>query len=442
MSPGTGEMRDWSGGAVAGLGLEAPAVQPHEVLQRLETLAAARQKLLRRSVQSILRSLEAAVDLWCTPQSTWRRTAESALPDATGFSPAMIHRALPLLFEPLQDGQIGQLLDDELGSRRVIDGERSGPHLIVHVIAGNLPGQAIVPMALSLALKSAVLVKAPAGERICPELFARSLAEVDPEIGAAVAPCYWRGGDRACEAAAFRAAGLVIASGSDRSIEEMRARCPAPFIGYGHRVSFALVGREISEPELAQSTARSLALDVTLWDQRGCLSPQVCFVEGDFEAACRFADLVASALAALARELPPGRLTVEEHASVQRFRAEAQWQEMAGHPVALFASGGSTHWTVVVDSASELRPTPLCRSLRITAIPAIADLGRLLRPARRHLEAAGLAVSDSRLDETEALLHASGVHRVCPIGRMQRPPLSWRPGGRSRVAGWMEAASA
>ena len=33
-------------------------------------------------------------------------------------------------------------------------------------------------------------------------------------------------------------------------------------------------------------------------------------------------------------------------------------------------------------------------------------------------------------------LRAGGVHRVCRLGEMQRPPLDWRQGGRPRLADW------
>ena len=54
-----------------------------------------------------------------------------------------------------------------------------GPPLIVHVLSGNIPGLAAVPVLLSLAVKSAVLIKPAAGDPLFPELLAASIAEVD-----------------------------------------------------------------------------------------------------------------------------------------------------------------------------------------------------------------------------------------------------------------------
>lgn len=353
----------------------------------------------------------------------------------------MIRFALPFMIEPLSGNALLELLDRELGSWRVLDDDGrdiANPRLILHVLSGNIPATAAVPIATSLAVKSAALVKAASGDRVFPSLFQRSIAEVDPELGSAVAACYWVGGNRACENVAFAAADLVVASGSDASIADARTRCPGRFIGHGHKVSFALVTSDVlDDEEAATRTADSLALDVSIWDQRGCLSPQICFVEGDFDAACRFAERLVAPLSRLAVALPPGHKTIDEQSAIQRFRSESEWHRIEGKPAALFASTGSTDWTVAVESPAEFRPTPLCRSLRVCALPSLAELPRVLAPARTFLEAAGLAASGRRETDITAMLGACGVHWVCPLGRMQRPPLSWPQGGRPRIADWI-----
>jgi hypothetical protein len=53
---------------------------------------------------------------------------------------------------------------------------------------------------------------------------------------------------------------------------------------------------------------------------------------------------------------------------------------------------------------------------------------------RLYLEAAGVAVDPTRLVDLGELLGRAGVSRICPIGTMQTPPLSWRHGGRPRIA--------
>src|SRR6185437_3432359 len=87
---------------------------------------------------------------------------------------------------------------------------------------------------------------------------------------------------------------LVMAHGSDATIQDLRALCPphVGFVGYGHRVSFGLTLAGATTDEAARGFAR----DVLLYDQGGCLSPHTVFVEGAWEEAVAFGARLASAL--------------------------------------------------------------------------------------------------------------------------------------------------
>jgi hypothetical protein len=357
--------------------------------------------------------------------------AEALLPEATGFSPAMVRIALPTMLKPLQAPALTDLVAAEAAGR-------SAPALILHVLPGNLPGLAAIPAALSLAIGAGALLKAGRGDRVFPSLFASAIRERDAALGDCLAACYWPGGERACEEIALAAADLVVAAGDDRTIAALAARSRGRFIGHGHRISFAVVSGAIAaDPARQRRAARSLALDVAIWDQRGCLSPQLCFVEGDLDAAIGFGERVAAALRRLAARLPPAQLTGAERLAVRRFRDEAEWRGFAGEPVHLLAPAGEGDGTVVIEAVPRFHPTPLNRTLRIMPIARLADLWALLAPVRGGLEAAGLAAPSEQWDAGAAQLSAAGVHRVCALGEMQRPPLTWRQGGRPRLADWM-----
>jgi hypothetical protein len=406
-------------------------------VQRVATdLIGTRNRLLRqRPISAVLEPLAAAVEQWLVADSPWRRQAERELPAATGFSPAMIRHGLPLMLEPLRGDAVACLLDRELGSRVTVD-RTGGPPLILHVLSGNIPALAAAPLILSLAIKSAVMVKASHDDRVFPSLFIESLRAVDPQLAQCAAALYWPGGRLDLESAAFGAVDLVVASGRDATVADIKRRVPRRFIGHGHRISFAAVTREAIED--AGGVAKRLAYDTVLWDQQGCLSPQLAYIErGGPVAVERFAEILTQQLAQLATELPPRQLSLDEQAAIQRFRQEAEWRAARGEEVTVFASPGGVEWTVVYDAVPAFAPTPLNRTIWLKPIDALADLPPLLAPARPYLEAAGLAAPPDRRGELAALLTNAGVHRVCPLGVMQRPDLTWRPGGRPRVAEWV-----
>jgi hypothetical protein len=411
--------------------------------EQIDRLALARRRLAGRSLDEILAVLESVVESWLDPVGPFMPAAVTRLPAATGFSPEMVRVALPFMIEPLRAPSLGRLLDAELGGRRLLDCASSGrkaggPGLVAHLLPGNLPGLAAVAVGLTLAIKSAALVKAGRGDRVFPRLFVESIAAADAELAECIAPLYWQGGNRDIEDVVLAAADLVVAYGDDRTIADLCARRRGPFIGHGHRVSFAVVAAEVaSDPAGADAAAAALALDTALWDQRGCLSPQLCYVEGDLAAARSFGERLFIALRDVAGRLPPGSSNLAERVAVRHLREEAEWRAFGRQATTLFAADELTQGTVVVEPEAVFRPSPLGRSLRVLPLAGPEALVRALEPARSLLEAAGLAAAPDREGSWKRTLHECGVHRVCSLGEMQRPPLDWRQGGRPRVADWV-----
>lgn len=425
--------------------VEVPPLSPAQLRR---AIAQAREvsatRLRRRTVSELMESIDRIVSNWLRLDYPLRERAEAVLPAVTGFSPEMIHHGLPLLLEPLRGAAVRSLLDAELGDHRVLDAISNGrcalgPGLITHVLSGNIPGLAAAPMLLSLALKAPVLVKSAAGDPVFPALLASSIAEVDPDLGDCVLVTYWRGGAAEIEEVALSSAEVVVASGSDAAMAALAPRVPGRFIGHGHKISFATIGREcLADLDNIGRLARALAYDVSLWDQQGCLSPQLCYIEdgGRFGLAA-FAEQLGAGLAAYATELPPRRLDLSERAQVLRFRQQAEWSAGVPGMPRLLASSNSTDWSISIETSADFLPTCLNRCVRLKVIGDLSELPAVIEPHRRHLEAVGLAVEAGRLGTLSAMLAHSGLHRVCPLGKMQRPPLSWRQGGRPRVADWV-----
>jgi hypothetical protein len=431
-------------GIFGAVSIERPRLAPGQVHAALAALRhAAATHLRQRSIDRLLEHLDAVASQWVAPDSRPRRVAERILPAVTGFSSEMIRHGLPWLLEPLRGEAIAALLSSELGGRECKGRVAVAPLCITHVMSGNIPGLAAAPMLLSLALRSAPFIKPAAGDLLFPALLAASIAEIDEELGQCIGVAPWRGGDAAIEEIAFAESELVVASGSDAAIEAIRGRVRGRCIAHGHKISFAAIGREsLNDAGNARRIAQRLAYDVSVWDQQGCLSPQLCYVEGGGRILPNeFAESLAVALDECARELPGRRLSFEEQAAILGFRQEAEWRAADEPEAGLLSSEGGIDWSVSVEPDARFVPSCLNRCVRLKVVPDLAVLSSALAPHRRHLEAAGLAVGADRLHEIASLLANCGVHRICPIGTMQRPTLSWRPSGRPRLADWIEWAT-
>ena len=416
--------------------------QLHIIINDL--LAARERHLIHRPVQDILTSIGAVIARFLDPTSSERQEAETVLPEETGLSSEMVRHTLPLIFQEYQPERLQRLLDTELGTSAVLDQfqdtldgslKACGPRLITHVLAGNLPGAGIDEIIFSLLVKSATLVKTASSSASLQTLFARSLARHDLELGSCLALVTWPGGQTKQEELAFSEAEIVMASGSDESLAAIRQRVRGRFIGYGHKISFSVMTHEALTE--ADASANKAAYDVALFDQHGCLSPQLVYVEENGPVTPRaFAALLAKALEDWQTRLPRGQVSPAVSTELRRVRDEAEWRALAGKESVVHAGAQGTEWTVIYEADLAFSPSPLYRTVRVKPLASLDHLDALLVPWRPYLEAVGTVVptDQHRRQTLLKVLGHSGMSRICPIGTMQTPPLSWRHGGRLRLA--------
>jgi hypothetical protein len=244
--------------------------------------------------------------------------------------------------------------------------------------------------------------------------------------GRCIALEVWPGGSPEFDAALCDGADAVVAFGSDATIAALRARTPpgTPFHGYGHRLSIALILQGADEPEAAAGLAR----DVLLYDQQGCLSASLLFVEGDVDEATRFGEHLAQALDEQAGRWQLGPRDAEGCARVRVVRETALFA-----PDARVWGDPGCRWSVLL--APGMRPEPHGGECVVPIYPftEMADLDRLLRPLRAALQGAAVAGPSSRMPAAAEILARAGVSRICAPGALQVPSFAWHHNGSSIV---------
>jgi hypothetical protein len=214
------------------------------------------------------------------------------------------------------------------------------------------------------------------------------------------------------------------AARSDREELEANSRRPR-VIAHGHGLSAAYVTRSaLSSPEQAARTAERVALDISAYDQHGCLSPHFVLVEpgGAIEPQAFAQLLAASALPTLAQLLPAADPTLQEQAERMQWQATAAVRgELHVHP---------TH--AVSFEEAPLRPSPGGRQI---GVYTCADAAELLAPFAAHLKCIGVAGSRAeRAALTENVQHFCSA-QVCRSGEMQCPPFDAWADGAPPLAG-------
>lgn len=227
-----------------------------------------------------------------------------------------------------------------------------------------------------------------------PALIAALVAR-EPALANALAAVVMAGDDRAALTAAFGGADPLLAYGGAQAVASLAEAFGERLVAHGPKASVAFVGAEVDPV----GTARGLARDIALFDQRGCLSVQAIYTEGDPE---ELAAALAWALLLESARLPQGPIDAATAAAVQQLRAEADLRQGRNKDLQLDLAVG----TVLVESKTFFRPVPGLRTVRVHSVSRLTDA----LPAPRALE---------------RQTTGSGAHRFPPPTSWRRPSLYW-----------------
>ena len=391
-------------------------------------LRSAGSALAARDPGDIAGRLGAVAERLSSPADPLRAEALERIPREAGLSPAMAEYVLDGMLRDWTEEALGELL------RREFDAEEtfSSPELILTVGSGTVPGVTATALIRALLVGSPTLVKPGAGDRALPELWARGISEVDPELGSAAAVRYWPGADDPeLLRAALEEADAVVVYGSDRTVRAIREALSEEtrLIAYPHRIGLAAIGRDLLDSERARRLAHELAMAVATFDQRGCVSPHAVYVEEGGETTPEeFAELVAEGLSALHGEYPPGEPDEDEAAQAGQWRG-AQEMRAAADPRVRYLSRSGEDWAVVYDPGAGFAPSCLRRSLWVRSLEDLDRLPDRLRPAGRFLQTLGLETERTDRATLERALRETGVTRICPVAEIPWPRAWWRHDG-------------
>jgi hypothetical protein len=428
------------------------SLQPAMMRDACQALKLNRQRYLAgRSTDQLVRLIAELGQLWRQSDFPLRRMALDACPVKTGFTRGTLQRGIDDFFAPVNEVNLRALLAQELGHEQRLDelvaspielnqdrtAIAQGPELLVHITAGNLPCPAWTSMLLGLLLKSAQFVKCASNASFLPLLLAHSIHELEPKLGACLEIAIWPGGSHILEDVLFSEADCVTATGSNETLAAIRSRLPTPkrFLGYGHRTSFGYVTKRALAKEGSARLALALAQDVTAWDQLGCLSPHVCYVETDGGSVVEeFAQKTADSLAELEQSQPRGPLPVQAAAAIATRRAFYQVRAAHSSDTQCWFSPNSTAWSVVCEADPRFQPSCGYRFVYVKSVTHLETALQAADTIRNEVATVGLAATQSEKNDVAIQLARWGVARVCPLGKMQNPPLAWRHDGRPALA--------
>ena len=332
-----------------------------------------------RDTASIIRILSQTAENWLEDDYPFRELALTRGPEETGFSKATIQAGLDHFFEQLTGENLEDLLHQELGHLKRMDSPASARH----------EGHA---QRASMTTGSDLLLHITAGNVPIPAMMSIALGLLT-------------------KSAQF----IKCASGAS----------------YLPRL-FAHITKEAMGGYRAKRLVRDAATDIIAWNQLGCLSPHVFYVEDDSrDLAHQFAEMLATELAKREEQDPRGEIPSEVSAEIASRRA--MYEVRAAHlPDATrhWCSDESTAWTVVYETDTLFQTSCLHRFIYVKSTPNLDEVLKGSEMMRDTVSTVGLASGEDEREAIAMKLARWGVSRICPLGQMQKPPLTWRHDGR------------
>lgn len=276
----------------------------------------------------------------------------------------------------------------------------------VQVVAGNTPAVIAQAFLQAVILNIPQFIKIPSHcQKFCKLLF-ESCVEKIPAL-----PHLWQlDADIVQLRKALPKADLVIAYGKDATIADIQKYISgqAQFVAHGHAVSAAIIFKEAANKHSLQQ----LAWDMLSYDQRGCLSPRVTFVEqggelSPLQCATVFSEEI---LQTMAEKYPRGGLFEGEAINILQARM------LYGFRGKVFTGND---WTVTFDKSLIWPEQSLPRFMPFKSFAELAELTNIFSTLEDQLISLGYAGDEEKINVLKK------NRRICKLGFMQQQLIGW-----------------
>ncbi len=407
-------------------------------------LADVRRDLLDLGVRGRARAIARVAAYWrslCVqPNGAWADALEQGADNAE-LSLDMLRWGIEQSLSRWTEEGLLALVEHELGDVEVLDAAGNPaavngstlaipPRLCLQILSRTVPPAGWQAMAMAWLLGSPVLVRPSADLLGLTRVFILSLAKVAPALAAAT----WMAGSDAGDSEYHRMlashADAVVVHGGDDAVQAWRKHAApgAIFVDHGHRISAAYLAAEGLDKLSLLSHLRGLAFDICAWDQNGCLSPVVAYVEQG--ARIVSIDEVAKMLAEVA--LPEAEKTLP----IGAWSREAQAARTLFIRTRMLEARCYTSKTACVLAYPEpgpLEASCLHRVIILRPVKGPDELVRALRVVGPQLQGLAVAGAATTRASLAARLAPYGLSRVCAPGDLQKPPLDWSHDGRGNL---------
>ena len=398
-------------------------------------------------VSEIVRVIDQAILRLLDVNNEDRKRIDTLLPIATGMDATMLRLNFSQYLQTFRALQLHRFIAEDFSNPKMLDEfqpritggwtKAVGAELITHIWAGNVPGLPLWSLISGLLVKSGTIGKVSSAEPICASIFAKVLVDIEPRLAGCLSIIWWPNEDMNTAIHLFQQSDIVLAYGGNMALAAVQTQVPVTtrFLPHGHKLSFGMVSAFALSVVRAKRLAAQAALDIVRYEQQGCYSPQMFYVERGAQVSPQeFAQTLCGEMATLAHKYPRTSLSIEEALHIASWRELHEFAMLQSPAVKVLGDKKDAFVVVYSDVPVSLNPSPLNRCVTVVAVDSLLDVMPLLKDQRSYLQTVGLATDPETLLALGDALAQAGVTRICAIGEMTSPAAGWHHDGRFSLA--------
>ena len=426
------------------LEVQVPILTPNQILTVTHRVKSAAQLQIKTmAVSDIVRAIDLVILRLLDINDEDRKCIDSLLPIATGMDATMLRHNFSQYLQTFRALQLHRFIAEDFANPKILDEfqpritggwtKAVGAELITHIWAGNVPGLPLWSLISGLLVKAGTIGKVSSAEPICASIFTKVLVEVEPRFTDCLSIIWWPNEDARIASHLFQQSDSVLAYGGNMALAAVQAQVPVTtrFLPHGHKLSFGMVSKSALSVVRAKHVAAQAALDIVRYEQQGCYSPQMFYVERGAQVNPEeFAQALCAEMAALAHKYPRAAMSLEEASNIASWRQSHEFAMLQTSSTQVLGDKKDPFVVVYSDTPVSLNPSPLNRCVTVVALDSLLDVMPLLKDQRPYLQTVGLATDPETLLQLGDALAQAGVTRMCAMGEMTSPAAGWHHDGR------------
>ena len=274
------------------LEVKVPLLTPAQILAVTQHIKSAVQTHIKTmAVSDIVRAIDVAILRLLDVNHEDRKRIDTLMPIATGMDATMLRHNFSDYLQTFRALQLHRFIAEDFSNPKMLDEfqpritggwtKAVGADLVTHIWAGNVPGLPLWSLISGLLVKAGTVGKVSSAEPICASIFAKVLADVEPRLADCLSIIWWPTEDVDIASYLFQQSDIVLAYGGNSALSAIQNQVPVTtrFLPHGHKLSFGMVSTSALSVVRAKRLASQAALDIARYEQQGCYSPQMFYIE-------------------------------------------------------------------------------------------------------------------------------------------------------------------